>query len=230
MDSRGRSELQAEAKAACAAWLAVLLERTSSGQIPIAGLDDPNVNEDRSATEDRAAIYEAENPNSFDVWHSVTDAEPSAVLESLLRRVADAVRGKDWESRFWSCVFAVVPTRFPDDIAEDLIDRDVNIDHLGHLQLSDRLLWRLAERVPEALATLATRRFTDPEYDVDAFEEVLHGFPHEESMFRAVVYCQPSSRDKADRFAEYLRRLESPGQWLEAARAHFLEKWAVDRG
>ena len=148
MDSRVHPELHAEAKAACAAWLAVLLERMNLGQIPIIGLDEPNVNEDRSAIADRAAIYAAELPSSFDVWHSVKDAEPSAVLDGLLRRVADAVRGKEWESRFWSCVFSVVPTRFPDEIAEELIDRDVNVDHLGHLPLSDRLLWRLADQVP----------------------------------------------------------------------------------
>jgi hypothetical protein len=225
MLARGNPKLEVEAKAACAAWLAVLLERMHAGRLPIAGLDDPKVNEDQAAIADRALLYDSSLHTSFEVWHGVMDAEPSAVVDGLLHQVADAVRGQTWEARFWGCVFSVVPTRFPDAIAEDLIERDVNVVHLGHMQLSDRLLWRLSSEVSEALATLAIRRYVDPAYDADAFEEVLHAFPQEEGMFRAVIYCKPSGQDKADRFAQYLDRLESPGQWLSSASQGLLDEW-----
>jgi hypothetical protein len=44
-------------------------------------------------------------------------------------------------------------------------------------------------------------------------------------MFRAVIYCKPSGQDKADRFAQYLDRLESPGQWLSSASQGLLDEW-----
>lgn len=225
MLARESPELEVEAKAAFAAWLAVLLDRMRTNQLPIACLDNPDSNEDQAAIADRALIYDSNSSSLFDVWHGVMGSEPSAVVDGLLYQVARAVRGKMWEARFWSCVFSVVPTRFPDRIAEDLIERDINVDHLGHLQLSDRLLWRLSDDVPEALATLAIRRYVDSEYDADAFEEVLHAFPQEESMFRAVIYYQPSSQDKADRLAEYLDRLESSGEWLVSAAKALLDEW-----
>lgn len=195
-----------ELKQACAAWLAVMIERIDSGRLPIPDLGHPDLDVSAAAFVDRLAIAPY-IPDARWVYNDFWNpAPPSRLIDRMLERLHRETRGMCWEPDFWSAVWEGLPTRLPRKIAESLIRREINIDELGHLLLDDDLLWRLADRVDEALLTLAKRRYHQPRYDADAFEEVLYAFPTHDWMLRSLRGLVPSHEEKAERLQIYLDR------------------------
>jgi hypothetical protein len=125
-------------------------------------------------------------------------------LVPLVHELHQNLRGRNDEKDRWSFLFGELPFCPPESVIEDLIERDVDTCLVGHLALSDRLLWQLAEVVPESLLTLAKRRFLSDTCVPDRFEEVLHAFPQDEWMLSSLVCLADGADEKSRILARYL--------------------------
>ena len=212
-------------RAATAAWLAVMIDRLNRGEPPFAGVEDRSADHWKQCSEDQAAV--AASLDEYCQLQQVTWEMPPAsqVIDAQLLRLERLVRGKPWEETFWDNVLRGVWTAIPDDVAGRLIDRGVAILTLGHLSLSDKVLFRLMDEVNEALLTLAKRRYIHDRYDVDAFEEVLYAAPHDQWMLSSLIMLEPSIVEKAERLAAYIASCDPPLKWPPRVSETFQEVW-----
>ena len=155
------------------------------------------------------------------------DATPA--FESLLQRIHDISRTKDWEATLWCHLLNWLPVLPSSKVADDLIDRRINLVELGHCNWQeDRILWRLAEEVDEALLTLAIRRFASPEYTTGEFEEVLYAHPSNVWNLRSLAIAHPSDPHKQRTLIEYIRRHEDGAdiaRWACEKSPNFAAAW-----
>lgn len=212
-------------RAATAAWLAVMIDRLNRGELPFAGVEDRSADHWGQCSEDQAAV--AAMLDDFGTLQQATwDVPPaSPLIDAQLRRLERLVRDQAWEETLWDNVLRGVWTAIPDDVAESLIDRRIAILTLGHLPLSDRMLFRLMDEVVEALLTLAKRRYINDRYTPDQFEEVLHAGRDNEWMLRSVVMLEPSHVEKARRLAECVASRRPPLRLPEAIAPSFRRAW-----
>lgn len=215
-----------DAVASAAAWIGAMLERLDRGEAPLPSFEESAVRADRARFAPAVGRQVPELPvtDPREMWAppmaSVTDG-----LAGLLRRLHERTRGAAWEEELWFWLLQFLPGGFPEAVVHDLIDRQIAIGALGHCDLSDRALWRLADRVDEALLTLAKRRYTCEQYAVDQFEEVLRAFPEHEWMLTSLPILPTSSREKAERLSAHIRKHPKRDRLLRHARAEFLEVW-----
>ena len=212
-------------RGATAAWLAVMIDRLNRGELPFAGVDDRSADHWKQCSEDQAAV--AAVLDDYGPFQQVAwDVPPaSSLIDAQLCKLERLVRGKAWEETLWNNVLRGVWTAIPDGVAESLIDRGVAILTLGHMPLSDRMLFRLIDEVVEALLTLAKRRYVNDRYTPDQFEEVLHAGRKSEWMLRSLVMLEPSHVEKAERLAAYIATCDPPLEWPSFVSDTFQEVW-----
>ncbi len=124
-------------------------------------------------------------------------------LVPLFRAIHSALRGTPHEANSWFNLLNA-PVCPPEDLLEDLIARDIHVGQIGHLPLSDRLLWKLADQVPEALLTLGKRRFLDPTCPPERLEEVLHAYPNHQWLLRSLSELAEDASEKSQIVARYI--------------------------
>ncbi len=127
----------------------------------------------------------------------------SEVIDGLIVTLMPIVEGMPWEAVFWRYVLPSIPCVIPSRLVDDLIARYVEVVLLGHFPLRDADLWKLMN-VDEALLTLAVRRYTNPEYDRGAFEEVLHADSEHGWVLRTLIAHTPSDAEKRRVLARYI--------------------------
>lgn len=177
-----------------AAWLGAVVDRVRRGAAPFP--------EDESmACADRESFGPIQHSYDTGNWeHRPCPDELAPLVHELHRNL----RGRIDERDRWSFLFGELPFCPPESVVDDLIERDVDTCLVGHLALSDRLLWQLAEVVPESLLTLAKRRFLANTCAPDRFEEVLHAFPQHEWMLSSLVCLASGTDEKSLILSRYL--------------------------
>lgn len=203
---------------ASAAWLGAVLDRLRRGDAPFDFAVEDAALTDRARFGPKAGV-----PRGEGSWWGEVRSPPELV--SVFRDLYEAARGCSWEEAFWCGIVGVCPWPPSELVVESLLARDIAIERIGHLMLSDRLLWRLAERVDEALLTLAKRRYEDPVYDHSAFEEVLNSFPNHEWMLQSLVGESVTSDTKAASLVEHLKGRSSPDALFRYASEDLLLRW-----
>lgn len=182
---------------AYAAWLGGIVERLARGVVPETdawgGSGGVFANIERMLAGPAAGHASAAGP----------PRPESPVFSALFREIHRLTRGRPHEAIVWREALVFAQAGPPGDVVEDLIERGVDDELLGHMGLEDRFLWRLAGKVPEALLTLALRRYQDPAESVDRLEEVLHAFPKHDWMLGTLIRRTPSSDEKAALVARY---------------------------
>ncbi len=148
------------------------------------------------------------------------------ILTPIYTEIMACVRGSHWENEFRGTLL-VAPWPLPEVVLDDLLARDIQTDAIGHLWLSDSKLWSLADRVSEALLTLAKRRYAGPAYDEHQLEEVLHAFPVHEWMLRSLATMEPSCQARAAVVAKYIRALPNPQGLLKGRPDLIVEAWRL---
>lgn len=204
-----------------------MIDRLNRSELPFAGVEDRSADHWKQCSGDQAAV--AASLDEYSPLQQVTWEVPPAspIIDAQLRRLEHLVMGKPWEETFWNNVLRGVWTAIPDDVVAPLINRGVAILTLGHLSLSDRMLFRLIDEVDEALLTLAKRRYIHDRYDADAFEEVLYAAPRHEWMLSSLIMLEPSHVEKAQRLATYIAKCDPPLKWPPLVNETFQEAWGV---
>ena len=105
-----------------------------------------------------------------------TVSAPCAATDQLLAHAHQRFGGSHDEHRAWEDILHRLPTRLPDAIANELINRNIAIDALGHGRHSDAVLRQLVDRVDEALLTLAIRAYESDAPGSDGFEAFIHQY------------------------------------------------------
>lgn len=96
---------------------------------------------------------------------------------ALLNRIEKKLRKRDIEPLFWELAFRYLPAEhLPALLINNLIENGVAIEQLGHLNLNDEYLLRLADRVDEAAITMGKRYYMDDQYSVGELESYLSRF------------------------------------------------------
>lgn len=177
-----------------AAWLGAVVDRLRRGAAPFPE-DESMASTDRESFGPRQQSYYTRD------WEHRPCPEE---LVPLMHEIHRSLRGRMEERHCWRFLFDEIPFCPPESIVEDLLERDIDTDRVGHLLLTDRLLWRLADVVPESLLTLAKRRFHSETCASDRFEEVLHAFPHHEWMLSSLACLASGVGEKSLILARYL--------------------------
>ncbi len=145
------------------------------------------------------------NPDTPDQW-CVIPPEFEPPLHHLVCKLHAAIRTTPAETAFWESVALWIPGSLPTDVFNDLLARNIAIDAVGHRDEPDAHLWRLADRVEEALLTLAKRRYASPDCTDDQLEEVLFNFPDSTWMLSSLAAFEGSSARKVELVATYAAR------------------------
>lgn len=215
-------------------WLGAVLERLRRGEPPIPPdpAADPQGTEswfrrdqarfgytDQARAEESERRHEQQGP-----WEHVAPPEELAeCYQELLTRV----RGQAWERAFWRHALTHAPWPPPDSVLNDLLARDIETTLIGHLPLCDQMLWKLADQVPEALLTLAKRRYASADVDEHRFEEVLNAYPRHRWMLQSLAWLTPSSRAKAVVLAKHIREIPDRDDLLKNQSRLFAEAWGT---
>ncbi len=158
--------------------------------------------------------------------------QKSQVGKEVLRALHSKLRGARAEGPLWHLVISELGHALPEEVAEDLVDRGIAWESMGHSRQSDQIQWRLAEIHNEALLTLGVDLYTDPRYEPSEFRALLEKFATGSDttgytwLLDTLVRRKASSREKewllgevVDRHPnhEQLRRLMEETQLLARA-------------
>jgi len=162
-----------------------------------------------------------------------------SAADDLLLQLHEKTRGHLAEPRIWNSVLAVISHPLPDLISNYLIDREMCIFGLGHMEQNEAILKRLVPLIAEALLTFAKRLYTDPNRSLDEFAELIAQYPNHEWLFYSLAHAVPSSPEKQKFFlnkvrehprSEYLLNLErdmrevrAQSEWEKLERQRILE-------
>ena len=116
--------------------------------------------------------------------------------DSTLVGLHEKLRGQRCEAKFWIVLLEVLGDPLPNEIAFDLIEREIAISWLGHSMQSEAVFWRLTPLVDETILTLAKRFYGDQNRSLEEFQEVLTRFPNHEWMLDSLSHCSASSLEK----------------------------------
>ncbi len=210
--------IRAEFQLAYCTWLGAVVDRLRHGDQPFS-LDPDEVELRR----DQGTFGVPANAWGYNPLYEECPCPPD--LRGLYVEMADRVRGTPIEAGFWGTIL-VGPWVPPDSVIEDLLARDIETDLIGHLPLSDPRLWKLADLVPEALLTLAKRRYLGERYDQYRFQEVLKAYPTHEWMLSSLPELTPSHPTKAEILVTHLRSLPDPEQYTRYQSKVFEEIWS----
>lgn len=119
---------------------------------------------------------------------------------ALLLQLHTHLRGARCEFKVWDGLLHFLEHALPDEVANDLIDRDIAVSMLGHSRQSDAVMWRLAPLVDEALLTMASEIYTWPQHSVQELRQVLAGAPDNWGLFSSLSHARPSSPEKRAAF------------------------------
>jgi hypothetical protein len=101
----------------------------------------------------------------------------------------------------------------PDEIAHDLINRDMTIGMLGHTRQSDEVMWRLVPLMPEALLTMGVDIYVRPQHSAEELQSLLERFPHHEWLMSRLAHCVPDVPEKREILEPFLQQQEK-AEWL----------------
>lgn len=206
-----------------AAWLGAIVDRLRRGAAP---LPETWQEIQSDLTSFGSARSSDDKPLPATYAHAPCPPELVSLMLELHRRL---IRRSD-ERHVWNTVLEEAGFCPPDEVIEDLLARDVDTVYLGHLPLPDRLLWRFAEHVDEALLTLAKRRFVDDFYSADQFEEVLHSFPSHEWTLESLASMATASSPKTAVVARYVVEHPQCDELIDGASQAFKEEVKALRG
>jgi hypothetical protein len=130
---------------------------------------------------------------------TVKIASPNDAASAMLRDAAHQSRqAGHWEELSWICTHESAPV----DLLLELCDLGLCLDELGHRRGPRELLERMAEEhhYPEAIITLATKLYTDPNESTDSFAKFLARFADDAWLLESLARLESSSREKADAF------------------------------
>jgi hypothetical protein len=120
---------------------------------------------------------------------------------NLIRLHAHA-RGlrREVEYGLWTTLLSQLEHAIPDEVANDLIDRDIAVNWLGHTRQSDAVMQRLCPLVHEARLTMAREIYTQPNHTLDEFLQVLEAQPNDWGLMNLLSHARSSSPEKRAAF------------------------------
>jgi hypothetical protein len=136
----------------------------------------------------------------------------------LLESLGAKIRGLQCEPNIWWGLLAVVYHPLPDKVAHDLIDRDINVEFLGHTRQSNAVQWRLADLVDEALLTIAKEIYNSEAHGADELRAVLEKYPDHKWMLSSLAHSAASCPQKSALLEEFLMRHADAEHLMEIKR------------
>lgn len=173
---------------------------TKEQAVRLSGLPEISLAEWIRTIINRPADFESYTQNqdhiaSLEKWSS--SHQPMPPLDSaLLHQLHSAFRGHPNESSAWADALGVFPGPVPDEIANDLIDRNVAVIDLGHRVHSDAIMLRLIPLVDEALLSSVKLRYERPEYSLEAFVQWTEPHHTRDWLLRSFDHWHASSHEK----------------------------------
>lgn len=137
------------------------------------------------------------------------------VSEPTLLAVHRKMRESEWEQHVWVGLLSQSNHPIPDDVALDLIEREIAISWLAHSPQSEAILWRLAPLMDEPILTLAKRFYADSNRTLEELEEVLRRFPDCEWMLHSLAFCSASSFEKRRAYEKAIENHPEREKWME---------------
>lgn len=216
MDSEVRRTIVTEAENFLQVWVNRLLERPLDVVIeryckPEAREEDGDIyHYPPAAAEKEVELLKAAYGTSDEAYRT------GEVGARSLLELHERLRCTVCEDPIWDVIVRELAHPLPDEIANDLIDRGVAIEMLGHSRQSEPVQWRLASFYPEALLTLGIELYTDPNRDVSEFralmDTLLEAHPGRDWLLGTLLRRDPFSPEKERVLTEALDRYpDSPG-------------------
>lgn len=117
-----------------------------------------------------------------------------AVSEEVLEALHRKIRGDSCEGTIWDGVLWFLSHPLPMAMAHDLIDRRISTNALGITRQVDEVQWRLATFDSDALCTLFTEWYMEPQYSVAHFENmlVLYSRRVTDEAILYILSCKPN--------------------------------------
>jgi hypothetical protein len=146
--------------------------------------------------------------------------------ETMLRNVAHQfLQAGRSDELSWICAHDFAP----EDLLLELCDLGLCFMELGHRSGPRKLLERMADEhhYPEAIITLASKLYLDPDESTDSF--AMHLGQHAESgwMFESLVRLEPTSAEKAKVFLSAIRSHPEAVRLLHLAEVRRFESAAA---
>jgi hypothetical protein len=171
----------------------------------------PKGNEDELEEEEEEKEW---HPSPLYIFlHQAPSDRHEVVSEDLLIRLHSHVSNHPCEEGVWDSVVMQISNSLPDFITNDLIDRDIVVDQLGHREQSEAILRRLAPLVTEALLTLAGEIYRNSERSLEEFVDIFDQYPDEPWLRSHLAHEVASSPEKLEAF---LKRVEGTPDWQKA--------------
>ena len=101
------------------------------------------------------------------------------------------------ESDFWDFILPILDSKsLSDKVIQYLINNNICITTLGHMNLSEKWLIKLAPIVEEALFTLSQIYYLNNSYSLLKFQKLLNHFRENSSLFYYLLHIEPNNWEK----------------------------------
>ena len=137
------------------------------------------------------------------------------VSAPILRELHQKLRGQKCETNFWVVLLGILDYPLPDEVAFDLIEREIAVTWLGHSCQSEAVTRRLALLVSEALLALTWRFYTGSNYSLEEFEEILSRSPGAQWLLASLSHASASSLEKRRVFEKAIENHPDRDVWLD---------------
>lgn len=124
-------------------------------------------------------IYDIENkiPNDFSIDDFVQELDYICIDNELILSIREKLMYSTIEDRFWSEVLPFLYNNsYCDELIEYLINNNLALTALAHLNLKDEHLIKLFDIADEAILTYGKRIYSSELYSIDEFDEFLRKF------------------------------------------------------
>lgn len=123
----------------------------------------------------------------------------------LIEKIQVILHGNKYESDFWEVIFDYIDENLLTDISiKYFIDNDIGLVRLAHLNLSDKWLRRISDKVDEALLTLSKRFYNSKNYSTQQFISLLCEFYKKSYVFSALLLFKSDNEEKNRALLYYL--------------------------
>ncbi|MFN8673804.1 MAG: hypothetical protein U0457_17210 [Candidatus Sericytochromatia bacterium] len=114
-------------------------------------------------------IESIENLLSYDF--NVNKSEP--LVKEVFFKFSEKIKGLKIEEEIWEIIFSFYKFEIPDELALDLINRNIAVSALGHTRQSDKIMFKLFDLVEESLLTIGKEFYREKSRSTEEFKNVL---------------------------------------------------------
>ena len=136
---------------------------------------------------------------------ALSDSRESVSDELLFRLHKELKHNTYYEEPVSNALLHHISHPLPTQIANDLIERGVSVDALAHAPQHEEIIKRLASFVPEALLSLASELYTNPNRSASEFVTLLHEHSTHRWMLSMLAHQLPSCQEKKEALVQVAR-------------------------